>query len=586
MRRRFLPIKDVPAIQLGAIEISLNRTWLVVLPVGSWAIVTFFIPLFGSFLNPVDGWLVTALIAVLIGLSLIAHVLGHGYAARLLGSTAPPVITLFLFGDAAQGWRPAGSTRSEVLVTVAGPLVNVLIAGLAYLLWNAQLNTYLNLSMLFVCGFNLWLVIINATPAFPLDGARLVRAVLPDRARWQVVARRLGLLVALVLVGWGIVLLAQRSSLSLPTGAATILFGFLLLTGQWLQPAWKPDAVEPADPGLPHRPLRTLLASLLTFVLLVISGSLLLLNEGIEAPGLALAVEPMVRVDPPHRFSYSGSFILTSVLVQAPITAGEWLLAQVSPAVKIVPVETVVPENTTPQDVARQGFQMLDESTTTAEVVGLRLAGYKADLVGKGVEVVGFQPDSLAQGPLESGDVITGLNGQTTRTTSDLIAQIKALNAGAPVNLTIQRNQHPLDVTVRLLPPAGSSPAPRLGIQIQPAGFDVQLPFPVQITPEKIVGGPSAGLMFTLTVLNLITPQDLTGGRKIAGTGTIALDGTVGPIGGVEQKVAAAEAAGAAYFLAPVENYDAARAVARHIQVVRVATAAQAVDFLRSLPSP
>ena len=111
----------------------------------------------------------------------------------------------------------------------------------------------------------------------------------------------------------------------------------------------------------------------------------------------------------------------------------------------------------------------------------------------------------------------------------------------------------------------------------------MQLPFPVQIMPEKIVGGPSAGLMFTLAVYNAVTPTDITGGRKIAGTGTINLDGTVGPIGGVQQKVAAAEAAGAEYFLSPVENYDDARSVARQIKVVKVATVDEALAFLQDL---
>ena len=82
----------------------------------------------------------------------------------------------------------------------------------------------------------------------------------------------------------------------------------------------------------------------------------------------------------------------------------------------------------------------------------------------------------------------------------------------------------------------------------------------------------------------MVTPQDLTGGRKIAGTGTISLDGKVGPIGGVEQKVAAAEGAGAEYFLSPPENYAAAKSVARHIKVIKVATAEQAIQFLKSLP--
>jgi PDZ domain-containing protein len=89
--------------------------------------------------------------------------------------------------------------------------------------------------------------------------------------------------------------------------------------------------------------------------------------------------------------------------------------------------------------------------------------------------------------------------------------------------------------------------------------------------------------MFTLTVYNMVTPQDLTGGRVIAGTGTINPDGTVGPIGGVQQKVAGAEFAGAEYFLSPPENFDDARAVARRIKVVEVASATEAIQFLRSL---
>ncbi|MFQ5595639.1 MAG: S16 family serine protease, partial [Anaerolineae bacterium] len=102
---------------------------------------------------------------------------------------------------------------------------------------------------------------------------------------------------------------------------------------------------------------------------------------------------------------------------------------------------------------------------------------------------------------------------------------------------------------------------------------------------QKIAGGPSAGLMFTLTIFNLLTPEDLTGGRRIAGTGTINLDGEVGPIGGVEQKVAGAEGAGAEYFLSPPENHEDALRVAEHIKVVEVATAEEAIQFLRGLPA-
>jgi PDZ domain-containing protein len=114
----------------------------------------------------------------------------------------------------------------------------------------------------------------------------------------------------------------------------------------------------------------------------------------------------------------------------------------------------------------------------------------------------------------------------------------------------------------------------------------VKAPFPVGIVPQKIVGGPSAGLMFALAVDNALSPTDLARGERIAGTGTIDVNGKVGPIGGVEQKVASAEWSGASYFLCPTENYQAALAAVRTTKVVEVATAQQAVDFLRSLRSP
>jgi PDZ domain-containing protein len=133
--------------------------------------------------------------------------------------------------------------------------------------------------------------------------------------------------------------------------------------------------------------------------------------------------------------------------------------------------------------------------------------------------------------------------------------------------------------------PASANDMPKIGIAIASAGFDFKPPFPVSIVTQKISGGPSAGLMFTLTIYNTLSSKDLTGGRQIAGTGTINLDGTVGPIGGVKQKVAAAEAVGASYFLSPVENYDDALSVARHIKVIKIATVQQAIEFLQSLPA-
>jgi len=334
-----------------------------------------------------------------------------------------------------------------------------------------------------------------------------------------------------------------------------------------------------------RRSVGALVAVIFVLAMLGVGASLVLTNDGIEAPGLALSVEPMVAVDAAHRHDHPGTFILTSVVSQTPILGVEWALAKVDPAVRLVPPESVVPENATPQSLARQGFQQLDESTATATVVGLREAGFDARFVGKGAAVTSIVPGSPALGRLQPGDVITTLNGNPVRTTGDLIQGIQGLDPHATAQLQIERGGQSLNVALALLPPDATNSHPHIGIAIESAGADSELPFPVKITPQKIVGGPSAGLMFTLTVYNLVSPTDLTGGRKIAGTGTINMDGTVGPIGGVEQKVAAAEAAGAAYFLSPPDNYAAALSVARHITVVKIATVEDAIAFLRALPA-
>jgi PDZ domain-containing protein len=293
----------------------------------------------------------------------------------------------------------------------------------------------------------------------------------------------------------------------------------------------------------------------------------------------------MINVPAQYRHSHAGHFYLTTVVSQAPILFGERILAQIDPAYIVVPPERVVPKNTTPQKQAAEGYQMLDESETTAIAVGLRLAGYPVEMTGKGVRVTSIVPESHANGLLQPGDVILGLAGLPIRTTSDLVEQVQAHAASGSIELQVIRNQTELNITVPLMAPASANDTPKIGIAIASAGFDFKPPFPVSIVTQKISGGPSAGLMFALTIYNTLSSKDLTGGRQIAGTGTINLDGTVGPIGGVKQKVAAAEAVGASYFLSPVENYDDALSVARHIKVIKIATVQQAIEFLQSLPA-
>jgi PDZ domain-containing protein len=306
-------------------------------------------------------------------------------------------------------------------------------------------------------------------------------------------------------------------------------------------------------------------------------------NNGLEAPGVALSVESMVIIPAQYRHQPAGTFLLTSVIQQSPIPAGIWMIGQFTPVLNILPPEKITPNQVSPQESARQGFQMLDQSETTATVVGLQLAGFNATQVGKGAGVASILADSPAQGVLLTGDIITGMNGNPVHTAQELIDKVKTLTPLSKVQLSVRRDQQTMDLAISLMAPASPGGSPRIGIAVQDAGFDYSLPIPVKIVPQKIIGGPSAGLMFTLTLYNMLIPNDLTQGLRIAGTGTINPDGSVGPIGGVQQKVAAAEDAGAVYFLAPADNYADALSVARKIKVIKVATVEDAIAFLRSL---
>ncbi|MGA2111804.1 MAG: S16 family serine protease [Anaerolineales bacterium] len=569
-------------------RLAFGLSWLIVLPAGIWAVLNLYLPVFGGELDPLRNGIVTFLVAILALVSLICHVIAHWGAARITQGRAPARLTFLVSGDAAQGWPASPSPWREILSASAGLIANLVLAALAYLVWNALANPILSLCALFACGFNAWLFVINLIPAFPFDGGRLMRVSLRDLVKSGTevtrAGRQGGMIVAAGLGAWGVFLIAQHSRFSWQTGAIT--FGLVLLIVDGLRVCAAPDedGLAEAPRGQYGRPLRLLGAGLLGFLLAAASSSLLLTNNGLEAPGIALPVEPMVNLPAPYRHPHRGELLLTSVLSQAPITAGEWLMAQVDPAYQVVPPEIVVPANTTLQKQAQQDYQMLNDSETTAIAVGLRLAGYSTAVVGRGAQIVAILPGSHAAGRLEAGDIVAAVNGKSIQTTSDLIDQIKVQSPGATVHLTVERGPTRMEIDVPLLPPASAGAPPRLGVEIEPAGFDYRPPFPITIVTQKITGGPSAGLMFSLAVYNLLSPTDLTGGRRIAGTGTIDLDGNVGPIGGVKQKVFAAEAAGATYFLCPVDNYADALSVAKTLRVVKISTAQQAVVYLRSLP--
>jgi Lon-like protease len=581
----------IPSFQVrlpaSQVTVTFDLGWLVILPASVWAVATSYVAVMGAFLTPARIWEVALLCSLGAGLSLAVHVLGHILAARLANLENPHAIPILLFGDAGQVWPPAATAWDEIWLAAAGALANLILAGLAFLLWNAQLNPYLNIIAPFIAVYNAWMIVINVIPTFPFDGGRLARAILGGLTLQRAKSARLGMWsgygLAACLCGWAIFLLAQQSRYSWQTAGVTLFFAALVVLGLLTHPAGPASSPDPNS--LTRRRPASILVGLTVILLMALAGSTLLLtNNGLDAPGAALQVEPMVEVPAQYRHTPKGTFLLTAVFSQAPIPAAGWYLSVITPTVKLLPPEKIAADQPSPQESARQGFQMLDQSEVVAEAVGVRLAGYPSDITGKGARVDSIIPESLAKGVLQPGDVITAVNGQPVSSATNLINLVRVLDPQAPAKLRVLRDGNAQDLMVALLPPLKPGGPPRVGISVEDAGFDYSLPFPVKIVPQKIVGGPSAGLMFTLTVYNLLSPVDLTGGHRIAGTGTISPDGSVGPIGGVEQKVAAAEMVGAEYFLCPSDNYNDALKAAHRIKVVKVENVEQAVAFLRSLP--
>lgn len=229
--------------------------------------------------------------------------------------------------------------------------------------------------------------------------------------------------------------------------------------------------------------------------------------------------------------------------------------------------------------------RMMENSQLMAKALGLKWAGRGTGVEQIGAEITGLLAGSPVQGVLQPGDIITEVEGEPVRSAEELAARVRRLTPGTPVVLTLVRGEQQLTLKV----PTGAHSDPQrqgeaaLGVFITDA-FRFDLPVPVQIRTGEITG-PSAGLMFTLEIVDQLSPSGITGGLRVAGTGTVEPDGRVGPIGGVQQKVFTAEAAGADVMLVPRENYEEALAAATQIQLVPVSTVEEALTWLASAAS-
>jgi Lon-like protease len=294
------------------------------------------------------------------------------------------------------------------------------------------------------------------------------------------------------------------------------------------------------------------------------------------APGGADDVTALVSIDA-EVTELSGSYDLLTIRLLQPSLVGT-VEALLSPDRELQLRGAVIPDDIDEDEYFRLQQQQFGRAFRTAVAVGARAAGEDVRISTRPI-VLNVLPDGPSSGRLASGDLVLEANGSEVRTADDLIELLADLAPGDRIDLAVDRGGERLDVTVA----AARIPQldrPGLGIVLETTTNDVELPFDAELADTSI-GGPSAGMMIALTVFDLLSDVDLAAGRHVAGTGTIDADGRVGAVGGIVEKVAAAEAAGADILLVPAAQVETAQAAApAGLRVIGVATLAEAIAEL------
>ncbi|MEP7055463.1 MAG: S16 family serine protease [Actinomycetota bacterium] len=336
--------------------------------------------------------------------------------------------------------------------------------------------------------------------------------------------------------------------------------------------------------------------------LAVSAGLLVLLLAGaavMPVPYIALAPGPLYDtigrtggkpiidvVGHPAYHPAGGHLYLTTVsVIGAPgytrMTLFEAMRYWADRSVAVVPREVEYPPGRDTKAVEAETKQQMVESQDAAKIAALRFLGEK--VTTEGLVVGDIEPGKPAEGKLKPGDALKTIDGVAITSASDLREKIRARPVGSAIKVGYARaGQEAAVEIVTVASPDGSGKSV-IGVTTHEM-CPCKTPFEVKIALGEDVGGPSAGLMFTLGILDTLTPGEMTRGMTIAGTGTMDVDGKVGPIGGIKQKLIAAKRKGAVAFLVPDANWDEAnQAPPRGLELHRVSDLPGAVHELCSI---
>ncbi|TDC41545.1 PDZ domain-containing protein [Actinomadura sp. KC345] len=292
--------------------------------------------------------------------------------------------------------------------------------------------------------------------------------------------------------------------------------------------------------------------------------------------------QPLIKIDGRETYPGEGHLNFTTVTYRGGpggrIDLFSALRGWISGDTAIVPEETIFPDDESPKQVDEENTRQMQNSQQSAEAAALRELGID---VTTRVVVQEVQKGRPADGVLKAGDEITAVNGTKATGVTQVVDGMADHKIGSEVTITYKRGGREREAVVKTVAdPTGERPV--VGIVLSDR---FTFPFKINISVGDI-GGPSAGLMFSLAIIDKLTPGPLTQGKFVAGTGTITPDGEVGPIGGIQQKMIAAREAGATIFLTPAGNCaDAAATRPDGLRLVRTDTVHGAVQALNNINS-
>jgi len=293
----------------------------------------------------------------------------------------------------------------------------------------------------------------------------------------------------------------------------------------------------------------------------------------------------IISIKDAKTYPINGKLFITSILVtnpDSPVFGAETLVNWAIGPHVVLPKESVYPPIQPAQKIERDSRNEMESSKVTSTAAALRYLGYDFDEV---YYVSDIRDYSDAIKKLKIGDVITDIDGKKINQIEEIRTSYAKKRIGDPLLITVERkdkNGKVASVTTRVILVENldieEKERPAIGILV---GTSARFPIDVDFNLPG-VGGPSAGLIFAVGIVEKLTEEDLVRGRKIAGTGTISASGKVGGIGGIEEKMVGASRIGATIFIAPRENCPDIEHVPNGLKVIPVSTLSEAIQALRA----